>query len=68
MSEALKRCPFCGGKGTLEFSYWADIVKHYWIICCNRKCGINPKTKIYTEKRKAVAAWNKRVIEEARNE
>ena len=51
MSEKIKKCPFCGGKGELiqEYDDWYV----YCIVC---DCEM-----IRTTKKKAIKMWNKRV-------
>ena len=57
----LKRCPFCGGEAKL---LKIKITDEFYVRCTNGKCAVTPKTWIYKNKIKAIAAWNNRVYEE----
>lgn len=53
MSEELKPCPFCGGKG--DYYYIMTMRKH-WIGCSNCNCA----TDGYDTEEEAIEAWNTR--------
>jgi len=58
MADELKPCPFCGGKPyILEDEYYGT----FEVGCNNRKCKLVVYTNDIAEKKKAIAAWNKRV-------
>ena len=52
MSERLKPCPFCGGEASVV-QYVGDL---YAVVC--NYCFV--RTSKYSEKEKAVSAWNRR--------
>lgn len=57
MNKELKPCPFCGGKGILEY----NITGGYYVKClkCGAKTGeFDP---IADGSRPAIEAWNMRV-------
>jgi len=56
MSEELKPCPHCGGKG--ELKYFAS-VKKYIAGCFYCFCE-RPQTNLYRNKQSAINAWNKK--------
>lgn len=53
MSEKLKPCPFCGGKGKV----WTGQFGHYFYGECEN-CGV--ETAKYDTKAEAIIAWNTR--------
>lgn len=57
MSEELKPCPFCGGKGSLAWD-WLSCQRHYDFIRC-QNCGARTGDFL-CDKDKAIAAWNTR--------
>ena len=57
MGKALKLCE-CGKEGQ---TYW-NIRTNEYIVRCHKGCERN--TGYYKSKRKAIAAWNKRVVKE----
>lgn len=56
MNEELKRCPFCGGKVTLD-DYTSE--KTFMVFCNVCKS----RTMRFTSKEIAMAIWNNRVNE-----
>jgi len=61
MNEKLKPCPFCGGEPYfIKDESYGDLFE---IGCSNRKCKLVVYTNDIAEKKKAIAAWNKRVLE-----
>lgn len=52
-NEIIKNCPFCGGKGKLQFFY-----NDHTIYCS--KCGASARM-FYPTKKEALEAWNNRV-------
>ena len=61
MSEKLKPCPFCGGKGGKQTLGKAMLGGVYWTIAC-MKCHCT--TAGYMNVSNAVKAWNRRVNDE----
>ena len=59
MTEELKRCPFCGGEAKCIEFYGL-----YHVICCD--CHIAGKD--CPRRESAVSAWNKRPIEELKDD
>lgn len=64
MSEELKRCPFCGGKATIEKHDFA--IKYDFAISSSTygiKCDVCfAKTyQFFALKEEAIEAWNRRV-------
>lgn len=57
MTEQLKPCPFCGGKVRLESSHGFN-----YVLC--EKCESEYYPASFGDGKKAVAAWNKRSIED----
>ena len=65
MSDELKKCPFCGGEGTLHqdnnppHNYW-------WVACYNNDCPSMPQAttckegEIVSDRQEAIEAWNNR--------
>ncbi len=51
--EALKHCPFCGGK----CEFLKSPVRYFAITCS--ECGSG--SQFYINKQQAIAAWNRRV-------
>lgn len=66
MSDKLKPCPFCGSKAKLETGEESNGLglswhKTYDVICSKRSCICHPDCpKIFTDKNKAIEAWNRR--------
>lgn len=59
-NEALKDCPFCGGKPYII----QEKMNGLWEVGCgNRRCKLAVYTRDMPEKKKVIAAWNKRVQE-----
>lgn len=69
MSEELKPCPFCGGRGYVhEYNYQAG---YFFAACYNTDDDLNPKypicplsncaTRDYPSSEEAIKAWNTRV-------
>ena len=57
MSELLKPCPFCGGKAYLIHEESDGL----WEIGCNNlRCKLFVYTNDIYDKKKAIAAWNRR--------
>jgi len=55
MTEALKRCPFCGGRPTLR----ENPPQLFWLSCEDIACTARPK--VYSlSKAEAIARWNTR--------
>ena len=55
-AEALKPCPFCGGKAELD-----DSARDHWIAC--RNCGASPRLEPLAcdvSKASAIKIWNRR--------
>ena len=52
----LKRCPFCGGKATID-----NNGSTVWWVECNNDCQIQPGTPVFSKPSKAIEAWNRRV-------
>jgi hypothetical protein len=63
MSEALKLCPFCGKKPSIERSGPGNLV---WYVECE---GEEPEHTISMQsggtQKEAIAAWNTRPVEDA---
>jgi hypothetical protein len=52
----LKPCPFCGTVPKLT----AIVASRFWVSCKNRRCGINPETRLCETQDEAVSTWNER--------
>jgi Lar family restriction alleviation protein len=65
-NEELKPCPFCGGKPYIiqEEDCFGNKLDEYEIGCNNRKCKMTVYTNEVGSKKRAIAAWNKRVTTE----
>lgn len=59
--EELKRCPFCGGEAKVVLSGW-----NYGIECTECAGSLLPVR--YQSKEEAIAAWNRRDLEEEHRE
>lgn len=61
MCKELKKCPFCGGKASLEYDTYGSLYKYgYYVQCVSLSCGVKPATWIYTTEEKAIKSWNGR--------
>lgn len=56
--DALKRCPFCGGKAIIEQE--KDILFSAFSVRCE-KCDMKQPFGKYSSEREAIKAWNNRV-------
>ena len=56
--EALKPCPFCGGKGYV----WSGVGDHYYRVCCINGCIRMPGciNEYFSTREKAIKTWNTR--------
>lgn len=59
--EKIKRCPFCGGEAKVVLSGW-----NYGIECTECAGSLLPVR--YQSKESAIAAWNRRDLEEEHRE
>jgi len=59
----LKPCPFCGGKGNIEYAGNPSVHMDFYARCINHKdCGC--RFPLVDSAEKAIKAWNTRVTEE----
>lgn len=59
-SSELKTCPFCGGKAELIMLSLAQN-EHEYYVRCKKKCA--EQSKVYSSRRTAITAWNRRKCE-----
>lgn len=59
MSEELKPCPFCGGGA--HFIKVKHVVGVWYTVCCDdAECFGHEQSRLYTLRRSAAEAWNRR--------
>lgn len=68
----LKKCPFCGlppkvykaskARGLKEEGYFTDCPV-YTVQCQRRLCDVQPSTREYVSRERAISAWNRRITE-----
>lgn len=63
----LKPCPFCGAPAELEGVYMFGSTV-WFVNCLNPECEIRPGTGHYDTKDEAVKVWNRRAVEDLREE
>lgn len=68
MDNALKPCPFCGGKAELKEAHYLESELPYsYVHCANEACTLNQNTMHFSgggevrNSQNAIAAWNKRL-------
>ncbi len=56
--DELKKCPFCGGKGSIRFAPHDEVDTEYWIVChsCAAQGGW------MKSKGGAIRMWNMRYL------
>lgn len=63
-SEPLLPCPFCSSDGVMNMYHKQKSDKNYivyfYVICANHECGCSLKFSLC--KRKAIKAWNRRLL------
>lgn len=64
MMNKLKSCPFCGGEGELDRTWWWEEWEYY--VHCTQ-CNVRT-ARYHFEEEEAIEAWNKRKKEEGSNE
>lgn len=52
-------CPFCGATPEERAD---ELYRHFWIVCPNKDCPVEPETVPYEKHTEAWAAWNARAI------
>lgn len=63
--EKIKRCPFCGGEAKIKQS---EYLKTFWgVQCSDRECP-GSHSMVFNGKEEAIAAWNRRDLEEEHRE
>lgn len=68
----LKMCPFCGlppkvykaskARGLKEEGYFTDCPV-YTVQCQRRLCDVQPSTREYVSRERAISAWNRRITD-----
>lgn len=59
MSEELKPCPFCGGEA--HFMKVKHVIGIWYAVCCDdEECLGHEQSRLYTLRRLAADAWNRR--------
>lgn len=68
----LKMCPFCGlppkvykaskARGLKEEGYFTDCPV-YTVQCQRRLCDVQPSTREYESRERAISAWNRRITD-----
>lgn len=62
MSDELKPCPFCGGEA--HFIKVEHAVGVWYTVCCDdAECFGHEQSRLYTLRRLAAEAWNRRADE-----
>lgn len=63
--QDLKPCPICGGKG-IVFTVFSQNAYPMYYYCRCQTCGF--ESIPWTDKAKAKIIWNRRIIDEERND
>lgn len=66
----MRTCPFCGCRATLEEYEPSNPIlaifherysgPEYFVRCSGTRCKVQPETDVFSTKRAAINAWNKR--------
>ena len=71
-TQKLKPCPFCGGKAIIEYESqnvgYADDFVGYSVHCSNNQCIGHNMFTVYASRAEAIAAWNRRMNDESKND